>query len=188
MTISKEVSDFRQLIEDKRAKLAGVDASIDRLKYDRMTVLAASPHTSDIALIFQRGLRTAASAFERQLADRLSDTYTGKAGAERVNQKAAHDLLALPSVKLDTEAQQTRAMRGLPISDLNVAALAYFLRDRIDAEIPALIDRLCPEARNGMRQADRDKALSDIDAQIATLSAESAALTADLGAARAAFR
>ncbi len=188
MTISKEVSDFRQLIEDKRAKLAGVDDAIDRLKYDRMGVLAASPHTDDIAMIFQRGMRGVVGAFERQFADRLNDTYTGKAGAERVNQKAAHDLLALPSAKLDLEAQQTRAMRGLPSSDLNVAALAYFLRDRIEAEIPALVDRLCPDARNGMKQADREKALQDIDAEIATLSAESAALTADLGAARAAFR
>ena len=50
---------------------------------------------------------------------------------------------------------------------LSVAALTYFLRDRIAAEIPQLVAEMCPGSDKGMKEADRKAALRSIEEQAA---------------------
>jgi len=71
---------------------------------------------------------------------------------------------------------------GQSLSDPD--AQAYYLRDQISAQIPNEVERLFPSAKNGMKQADRNKALADIDKEKAALIAEREALLSEKSALR----
>ncbi|KAK0340870.1 hypothetical protein LTR94_028746, partial [Friedmanniomyces endolithicus] len=77
----------------------------------------------------------------------------------------------------------TNAGLGEHQAAVDAAALVYFLRDRIAAEIPKLVAKLCPTAKNGMRQEDRANALADVDVRLAALKQEQAELQSHLEAA-----
>lgn len=185
MALSKTIADFTVELEAARAELANVNTKIETLETERGRIVAAQPHADDIAAVFLRGLNSTSADFTRQLTSRLNDTYVGDGSAGAAAPQRSFNLLTLEGHKPDREELLTRSMRRQE-PDLNLAALTYFLRDQIAAEIPALVDKLCPAARQGMKQADRNSALRDIDAQLAALIEERDRLHADLGAARAA--
>lgn len=188
MSISQPIADFAGALDAARADLAMVNAKIAELENQRREIAHAPPHTDDIVAVFMRGLESASVDFERQLASHLSANFLGidGAAATAAAKSRSSNILRLEAQKPDPETVLTRSMqRGGPrVPKLNGAVLAYFLRDKMAAEIPALVDRLCPDARQGTKAADRSRALDEIDATIERLRGQSAAIQADLDAAR----
>jgi hypothetical protein len=158
---------------------------LQELEAERRSVAFAPPHADDIVAAFSRGLSGMASAFRSQLAAHLSDTFTGDKAALAAS-RSNHVLTIEPQVPT-MEERQTRAMRGVT-PDLNVAAVAYFLRDKIEAEIPALVASTFPASQHGMKEAERQAILARLDSEISEQRAKSDALLGDLAAVRAAVR
>ena len=73
---------------------------------------------------------------------------------------------------------------AVPGEAVEPAAVTYFLRDRIEAELPDLVARLCPDASKGMKAADRQAALDAVNAELRDLAAKQQQLIADINAAR----
>lgn len=71
---------------------------------------------------------------------------------------------------------------GQSLSDPD--AQAYYLRAQISAQIPDEVERLFPSAKNGMKEADRKKALADIGKERAALLVEQEALRQERAALR----
>lgn len=184
MPISQVIADLAGALDAARAQLTDVLARIEALQVERRLVVQARPHTDDIVAVFTRGLASASSDFERQFATHLSATFGGDEGAAAASKARYANLLRLEGqADRETRLNALKAKGGWQ-PELNIEALTYFLRDQIAAEIPALVDKLCPAARNGMKAADRERALQDIDAKLATLSEERDMIQADLAAAR----
>jgi hypothetical protein len=182
MEISKAISDIAGAVETVREEIGKVVAEIDAARQKRDAIQHAAPHTDDIVALFMRGLDNEGLEFKRQLSAHLGSRFVGDGSADRVRPAARGHLLRLdagPPAQSFTQAKPGPA-------PLNMSALAYLLRDRIKAELPALVDSLCPASRNGMKAADRAAALAEVDAEIERLTARKDALSADLAAARAA--
>lgn len=165
-------------------RVGDLNAQIGELEQARSPIIQAAPHTDDIVAVLSRALRTSAEKFETQFAAFLKSTFDGSAGADKVAQGSAANLLRLPPPRNGADSFNHRQqIADAPAVDLT--ALTYFLRDQIEAEIPALVERLLPAARNGMTSANRAKALQELDAQISELKVKRDAVQDDLNAARA---
>lgn len=186
MEVSKPIAEFADFIRDTRAKLADVNAKIEAAEQERQAILTAKPHSEDIVAFLRRSLDGGVADFNRQFASFLSATFVSSDDAAEAVKKQPASLLRLEPRQLSTEELRTRTMKG-GIADLNAAVLTYFLRDKIAEEIPALVNRLCPDAQRGMKSADRASALSRLDELLESLRSEHAALQADLTAARGAI-
>ena len=187
MTISQSITDFTSAVEATRAKLDGVVAEITKLESERVSVANAQPHTDDIVAVLMRGLDSTSSDFERQLGDHLASTFTGGDGAaaKAVGLGRAFNILNIEARRPDGQTMEARRRNG-ETAPINVSVLTYFLRDLIAAEVPALVDRLCPSARNGMKALERKRALESLDVELERLRREREVLLADIAAARAA--
>jgi hypothetical protein len=185
MQNSQTIADFTGAVEAIRAELNSVNVSIEEAEEERRQIANAPPHTDDIAAAFLSGLRYEVADFERQFASHLKGHFTGSDGdaATAAAKGRTADFLRMEAQKPDQEAQRTRAMRK-ELPALNIAVLAYLLRDSIEAEVPALVDRLCPAARNGIKAADRGRTLDELDSKLAQLRSQANGLKADLDAAR----
>lgn len=183
MPISQLIADFKGALDAARAEFAQVEERISILDVERRRIVETQPHTEDIAAVFLRGVAKAAADFESQLRAHLGATYVGRENASAADGKRAASILRVQAAATGP-ATQTDADRAR--ADFNAAALVYFLRDKIAAEIPALVERLCPAAHKGMKLADRNRALGEIDAQLDELRTTREALISDITAARAA--
>ncbi|OHC95931.1 MAG: hypothetical protein A3H25_10520 [Sphingomonadales bacterium RIFCSPLOWO2_12_FULL_63_15] len=67
--------------------------------------------------------------------------------------------------------------------DIDVAAVTYFLRDIIAAELPALIEKVCPASKSGMKQEDRAAALRQVEEALRQLEGEEKQLVDQINAA-----
>ncbi len=183
MSISKTISDFAGVLQATREELDNVTAELRAAEAQRREIVQARPHTDDIVAAFMRSLGAAANDFEQQLASNLESTFVHAADAAQAIHLNGFDLLRLEAKRPDQETLRTRHMKG-ERAPINMAVLNYLLRDKIAAEIPALVDKLCPAARKGMTTVDRKAALAEIDGKLAELGAKRDALIAELEAAR----
>lgn len=187
MTISKAIFDFAGALAVARTNLADVNAKIAGLEEERRSVERAKPHTDDIVEAFMRGLKSAKGEFERQFKSRLASSFVTADDAANTVKRTPFDLMRLEENRPDGPTVAARSARGEP-APLNLFVLTYFLREQIAAEIPALVARLCPAAGDGMKDADRQHALKQLDQELEILRAERDALLADIQAAREAVR
>lgn len=185
MSIANVLTGLTNAMEETKAELARSNARLDELEAERRSVAMAAPHADDIAAAFRRGLGGMATAFRSQLAAHLGATYAGEKAAEAATRSP--QMLTIETHAPSMEERQTRAMRGAT-PDLNVAAVAYFLRDKIDAEIPGLVASTFPASQHGMKEAERQAILARLDGEIAEQRDKVQTLTADLAAVRAAVR
>lgn len=180
MAITDLITGLAGALAKTRAELAQVDGEISQLQHERQSTELAPPHTDDIVAALKRGLSAATRSFEDRLAWNLNDANAKNADAA----KAVKGTAQLLMINAERPASGTTlhgpvgAVRGglFPVSGLgaqqgvlDAAALTYFLRDRIEAEIPALVKKLCPSAEKGMKQADRDGIIRDLDLRIVAL-------------------
>jgi hypothetical protein len=186
MPISQVIADFKGALDDARHELALANAKVDELKVERARVSAEPPHTDDIVAAFMRGLRQASNDFAAQLQFYLNDANATAQSAAASAAKSAAQLLTTERQKPDHETLFPPSALMRPEVGLSTAALTYFLRDKLEAEIPVLVDRFCPAARAGMKFSDRQRLLGDLDAEIAEMEKKAKALYADIAAARAA--
>jgi hypothetical protein len=185
MPISKAVADFTGALEGVRAEISAIGVQIAEVESERQRIAAAPPHTDDIVAVFLRGLQGAGRDFEQQLAAHLRDTFTGSDGAAAADTRQSQNLLHLEPLP-DREARLTRtlqAKRGMA-PDINLSVLTWLLGDQIAEQIPALVDKLCPAARSGMKVEERRQRLGELDENLARLRGERDALVADLNEAR----
>ena len=180
------VTDFIAALEETRSALAVANAEIDQLEAERQRITLLPPYTDEIVAVFMRGLNDVSGSFTRQLATRLNDTFVGEGSAAAAEPGRSAELLRLEPEKLDREALLTRSLKG-DSPGLNAAALTYLLRDQIAAAIPDLVAKLCPAAMQGVRRADRDAALREVDGKLALARDRRDKLGAEIAAARAAF-
>lgn len=182
MAISEMISQFAGAVDETRAQLGQAGVRIEQLENERAAILRAPPHSSDIVAAFRRWLEGTERDFERQLTEHLAHVYVRSPDAAKAVTQAPFNLLKLEP-PLDPTAQRQRADGRNP-AELNLVVLVYLLRDRIAEELPGWIDKLCPQARAGLKAADRKAQLQEIDAKLAEARAEFARLEADLEAAR----
>lgn len=185
MTIAKAITDFADVLEGAKVELAVINGRIEEREAEKLRLINTLPHTDDIVATFMRGLDATVDDFTRQMRTHLNETFAGSGAATAIGAGKSAQLLTLEPHKPDQETVLTRSMRG-HMPDLNQAALTYFLRDGIKAEIPALVERLCPAAQSGMRQVDRADALQKVEGELIILREEAHSLQASLLAARAA--
>lgn len=182
-TISEVISQFAGVIEATRAELATVRSEIEAAEAERREIVLAKPHTDDIVAAFKRGLSGRVASFEKQLSTYFTATFVKADSAADTAARQASDLLCLEVNRPDFAVIEKRRANG-DSAPLNLDVIAYLLSDKLEAEIPALVDKLCPAAREGMNQADRSAALAAIDARILVLTAKRDALAAELDQAR----
>lgn len=185
MLIATVLTDLTSAMEETKAELVRSNDRLEKMEAERREVAMAAPHADDIAAAFKRGLSGMATAFRSQLATHLSATYSGEKAAEAAT-RSPH-VLTIDAQMPTMEERQTRAMRGIT-ADLNVAALAYFLREKIEAEIPGLVASTFPASQNGMKETERQATLARLDGEITLQRDKVEALVADLAAVRAAVR
>lgn len=185
MPISQAVADFAAALEAARAELREVNSQISGLEEKRQRIEKAPPHTDDIIAVFMRGLRNSESEFEKQFSSHLRAHFMGHDGeAAAAAAPARHsDILHMEPEKLAAQERTDRAMRGY-VPELNDAVLVYLLRDKIAAEIPVLVEKLCPNAASGMRSDERGRALEEIDAKLGELKAKQRLLLSEINEAR----
>ena len=194
-TLQQASAAVSDAMEAAKTELNGVVAQIDTLEASRQAAVTALPHTDDIAAVLTRGVNQATTAYERDLGAYLRDTFAPAAlGADKAKAAAAvqgsgQRFLSIGTTPADIPGHIARARPdgGLPDMPLNFGAVTYFLRDKLLAEIPGLVDRLCPAARTGMKGADRAAAIAAIDAQLTTLRTRRDQLQAEIAAARKAL-
>ncbi|MCP3735972.1 hypothetical protein M9979_13950 [Sphingomonas sp. RP10(2022)] len=190
MSVSEATATIRNLVGGIRAQIAEVDNQITTLEIERNRLRQLAPHTDDIIAVYKRGLDASTAAYRHQLRSHLAAKFgvaTAFAEDRMVDPRAQIDVLTIPSKQLDTSAMTSwdaaARARNQPI-EINTAALSYFLHDRIEQEIPALVDELHPEARHGTHRADRDAALRKVEQEIAALRTKRTELNAALGDTR----
>lgn len=186
MSFSKAISELESAMEATRAELGEIVEKIATLSNDRDRVAKRPPHTDDIVAVYMRGLANSERDFEQQFGSQLNRDFVAAPNAADACDAAkgtARDILRVEGRKLSDAERQDRAMKREEAA-LNSSALAYFLRDQIALELPALIDKLCPAARGGIKAAERSVALAALDAEIATLGRKRDELQAELANAR----
>lgn len=194
MAISELINGLADALAGVRAELTTVEGELSKLRNDRAGIVNAPPHSSDIVAAFMRGLDQAASSFEERLAWNLNDR-NAKADQVAEATKGAAQLLMINGERPPEGPNfgaPGRLRAGLfppsvltgPNSVLDVAAVTYFLRDRIEAAIPGLVERFCPGASKGVPQAVREAALKEIDGKIAELEEKRDELVSNIAAAR----
>lgn len=62
------------------------------------------------------------------------------------------------------------------LQELGVGAALYFMRDLVAGKAPALIERLCPDAKGGLKAADRRAALAALGERLQALRGKQDAL------------
>ncbi len=182
MANSPKLSDFTKAVEAVRAELKEVDSQISELEMEANRIKRRPPHTDDIVSVFQRGVRSISGSFESKFRTHLKGKYTGEGSSNNVGGGAN-------ILKLDFDRADPRGgvIYQQGVAELNVEILTYFLGGAIEKEIPALVERLCPEAARGMKSADRSRELCEIDAKLSELKGRRAALQDDLQAAQKTF-
>lgn len=196
MAISDLISGIGAAIAETREKLTVIDTEISKLNAERLRIVRAPPHADDIIAAYMRGLGNATSSFESRLAWNLNDRNAREPEAAADVQRGTGQLVTIHQTPPMTgglhsspsKSLLTNAGLGEHQAAVDAAALVYFLRDRIAAEIPKLVAKLCPTAKNGMRQEDRANALADVDDRLAALKQEQAELQSHLEAASKAVR
>ncbi|MBU0931319.1 MAG: hypothetical protein KJ585_04870 [Alphaproteobacteria bacterium] len=194
MAISELINGLADALAEVRAELTTVESELSRLENDRASIINAPPHTSDIIASFMRGLDKAAASFEERLAwnlndrnataDQVADAAKGAAQLLMVNAERPPEMPAFGAPgRIRAGLFPPSALVG-PNSVLDVAAVTYFLRDRIEAAIPGLVERFCPAASKGVPQAVREAALKEVDDKIIALKEKRDELVSNLAAAR----
>lgn len=183
MSLSDHLSQLAGAVEQTRSKRNEVSQKIEELKSRRHEIKYAKPHTDDIVDSLMRSLDGQAREFEAELREGLNSVFVSSDSAAESAGRVPISLLGLEAKRPDPVQIADRRARGIT-PPVNLGALAFLLRDKLANEVPALVDRLCPGSRSGMKQVDRQKALAEIDAKISELEAEREALNAELEAAR----
>ncbi|MET0362944.1 MAG: hypothetical protein ABW048_14475 [Sphingobium sp.] len=181
MPLNDIIAGFATALEETRQKLRDVDAQLEQANIEKNSIIQAPPHTDDIVAAFKRGLKRAEESF----VSRLAWYVTGNDGdfAAQTERAEAQLLMVGPH---KPERAQSFPWVGLAErqKDIDVAAVTYFLRDIIAAELPALVNRLRPYAHQGMKQLDRKAAMRTVEAKIAALQKERERLIEEIEAAR----
>ncbi|PHP17654.1 hypothetical protein CG471_21775 [Sphingobium sp. IP1] len=196
MAITDLISGIGAAINETREKLTEIDTEISKLNAERLRIVQAPPHTDDIVAAYMRGLDAAKSSFESRLAWNLNDRNAREPEAAAQVERGTGQLVTIYQTPPMTgglhsspsKSLLTNAGLGERQATVDAAALVYFLSDHIAAEIPKLVAKLCPSAKNGMRQEDRDRMLAEVDSRLAALKQEQAELQSHLEAARKAVR
>lgn len=179
-----KLPDFKKAVEAVRAELKEVDSQISELEMNANRIKRRPPHTDDIVSVFQRGIRNIKGNFESKFRTHLLGKYTGEGSSDTASMGKARNVLDLDFDRTDPRGG---VIYQQGVAELNVQILTYFLGDAIQKEIPALVERLCPEAAKGLKSADRIRELRDIDAKLSELKSKRAALLDDLQAAQKTF-
>ncbi|MGB7373578.1 hypothetical protein [Pontixanthobacter sp.] len=184
MALKELVDGLAGAISKARARLDEVNQRISELETDQHNILLTPPHTDDIVAAFKRGLTDAGQDFERRLAWYLNDeNATGVNASNALNDKTAH-LLSVAKLKPSWKSLIPPSKLGIDAPNLDFAAITYFLRDQIAAEIPSLVAKLCPAADGGLKSDEREKLLSELSEKLKAMHAERDELTRTLDAAR----
>ena len=188
MAISDLTAAMATALAETKDKLRELDAAISTLEGERFRLLQTMPHTDDLVATFMRGLVKASESFEQRLGWYLNSETLKHGAAAAEAQNTAGQFLMLGAKRPERQLGQgiqlfPHSGLGAHQADIDVAAVTYFLRDKIADEIPAIIEKLCPLAKSGIKQADRERALLDLDGNLAELHAEREGLVSEINAA-----
>ena len=184
MSFSETISKLKSAMEISRGEIDDICAKISELENERIVVIRRPAHTDDIVAVFQRGLADSQRDFEEQFKRELSASFVNdEAAAESAKPGRARDIIRLPEQKLSqAEVQDMAIQHKLP--GINPTVLLYFLREQIGAELPGLVERLCPASHSGIKAKERAEVLARIDAELAALRFRRDAMVAELAQAR----
>ena len=195
MAITDLISGLEAAMAETQDRLNTVTAKINELQQERGRLSTVAPHADDIVASYMRGLDAATASFESRLAWNLNDANAREPDAANDAQRAAAQLLMIPAERPVAGLHSNPAKRLFPPSglaerqsQLDAAPLTYFLRDLIAAQSPGLVAKFCPTAQNGMKQAERERLIADVDERLSKLEQEREELQSHLQAARKAVR
>lgn len=184
MSFSETISQLKSAMEITRGEIDDICARISELENERLAVIRRPAHTDDIIAVFQRGLADNQRAFEEQLKRELNASFVNdEAAAENAKPGRARDIVRLPERQLSQAEKHDMVLRR-EVPGINPTVLLYFLRDQIGAELPGLVERLCPASHSGIKAKERADALASIDAELSTLRSKRDAMVAELAEAR----
>lgn len=176
-------------LKDAASQIADKEAEDDRLREEKWRVKALPEHNDDRTERAYADLGIGRDDFPRLLKADFASNASGTDG--RANWAGAPEdvrvnFLALPNKPpLGSPAVPTLRSEHerMPVS---VLAITWLLHDEIKRKLPALIDELYPEGRNGIRAAERKARLDAIAEKRARLAEEIAELRAALDAVKSA--
>ncbi|WP_242414709.1 hypothetical protein [Sphingomonas panni] len=172
-------------ISEARDRLSGLEREIAVRRQMIVQIEHRPPHTDDIIASFRRGLAQAEALFLKQLSWSLNDRAATANGAQQAVRDYSPHLLTPHSTNPGYDSLLPPSVMDWTAPPPGIAALLYFLRDKIDEEIPVLVDRMCPIARKGMKHADRVAEIGTLQAEIAVLDTEASELRDKLSLASA---
>lgn len=177
MATNDIIGDFANAMDQVRSRFHECEELISGLKTKRWQIQQRPPHADEIVASMRRGLARSAASFEQRLGWYIGSANLKKDGAAEAIRRADMQILTIGKHPPD----RNQVIPGSP--DLDSAAVAYFLRDLIAAELPALVAKLYPDSKNNKSAEERNQELAAIDAEIAALSQERDELHVHLAAA-----
>ncbi|WP_326523958.1 hypothetical protein [Sphingomonas sp.] len=180
------ITDFIKALTEARDRIASLNLEIGELEAKRHAIAMTPPHTDDIIAAYMRGLDTAVAEYERRLGWYLNAANVTKPYAADTVSKGEPRLLTVPPGRpgIGHEVLFHNSQLSSGGHPVDPAAITYFMRDVIAERIPGLVSKYVPGAEQGLRQADREAALREVDTKLGLLIDERDALLASLGHAR----
>jgi uncharacterized protein (DUF4415 family) len=170
--LAAAMAEAKEQLTAVREKISAAKSEVNRIKW-------AAPHTDDIVDAFKRGVAHADQNFEQRLRLSLNGLAMHEHDAAVTIANGKPSLLMLDRKAKSAPAGGNPVEHPLPWSgigdnqrEIDVAAVTYFLRDIIAAELPALIEKVCPASKSGMKQEDRAAALRQAEDALRQLEAE----------------
>lgn len=183
---SQAITNFASVMSALRDDLSTTESEIGELQAERTRVENAQSHTDDLVANFLRGHAKAERDYKDRLKVALSSMFVrdlpreANLNAARTVKERPQDLLQISAVGGDSRDPILSSTNGLFY--LDIAAVNYFLRRNMADDLPQLIDELCPQARNGVKEADRALKLAAIDEKLSALQRKRDDLKAEIEA------
>ncbi|EQB31508.1 hypothetical protein [Sphingobium ummariense] len=190
MSLSEMIDGFASALAATKNQLAQVTGEIEQAKAERNKIEWAPVHTEEIVAAFERGLVNAEASFLGRMSWFLSDREMREPGAAEKVGNAQPSLLMIGGMPpaADRGAILPFSALGKDQREIDVAAVTYFMRDIIRAQLPAMVERIWPAAKHGMKKMDRMAKLREVDSKLRKLEAEATRLKDEINAAIGAVR
>lgn len=167
------VSRVRTFLRASGSDLRSCNEAIARIEKERAALTAAIPHTDDLVAWLGANIDQHAEYFTERMAAYLSDERLAKRGWPEVEaMRGGFPVFKVPDVPASSEGKvlaPTESRAGFQSDPLNARALVALLAPVLKEQLRPLVLRLMPSSARGIRKADRDRQLREIDERLEAL-------------------
>lgn len=167
------VARVRTFLRASGSDLRGVNAAIERIERERAALTAAIPHTDDLVAWLAANIDQHAEYFTERMGSYLNDErLTARGWPEVEATRGGFPVFKVPDVQASSEGRvlaPTESRTGFQSDPLNARALVALLAPVLKEQLRPLVLRLAPASARGIRKADRERQLREMDERLTDL-------------------